>query len=141
MRITVFNLITVYLNSVFLIIILLKFSELKSLKTEYLTLKEELEQLLTENSFMAKQYLDQFEAKLAEGKDLVRVLKEKENSGSSQMVLFPQSKQEVNNPITAKIFNLWEKGKSVTEIAEQLNMTKGEISLRLNLGKKTAQQK
>lgn len=139
MRITVFNLITVYLNSVFFIIILLKFSELKSLKTEYLTLKEELEQLLTENSFMVKQYLDQFEAKLAEGKDLVRVLKEK--SGSSQMVLFPQSKQEVNNPITAKIFNLWEKGKSVTEIAEQLNMTKGEISLRLNLGKKTAQQK
>ncbi|HHY06032.1 MAG TPA: hypothetical protein GX532_03515, partial [Clostridia bacterium] len=130
------------INSIFVILIFIKYSELKFLKEEYLFLKNDLDELLYENSYLSTQYLDNLEEKIARGEQLLQDLAEKKSRLEKSGIAFAdEDNEEKYNPVTLEIARLLKQGKSITEIAEQLNTTKGEVVLRLNLGKKIAKQK
>ncbi|MDD2432118.1 MAG: hypothetical protein PHX01_00170 [Clostridia bacterium] len=142
MKVVIINLITVLINSIFVILIFIKYSELKFLKEEYLFLKNDLDELLYENSYLSTQYLDNLEEKIARGEQLLQDLAEKKSRLEKSGIAFAdEDNEEKYNPVTLEIARLLKQGKSITEIAEQLNTTKGEVVLRLNLGKKIAKQK
>jgi hypothetical protein len=142
LKVVIINLITVLINSIFVILIFIKYSELKFLKEEYLFLKNDLDELLYENSYLSTQYLDNLEEKIARGEQLLQDLAEKKSRLEKSGIAFAdEDNEEKYNPVTLEIARLLKQGKSITEIAEQLNTTKGEVVLRLNLGKKIAKQK
>ena len=139
MGINLFNLITVFINCLFILIVFTKIGKLKSLKREYHLLKKDLDSLLYENSSLSTQYLDALEEKMAEGKQLLKDLTERGKELDDERN-FDSGENDYEgeryNPITLEIAKLLQQGKSVTEIAEKLNTTKGEVVLRLNLGEK-----
>ncbi|MGI6587767.1 MAG: hypothetical protein ACOX2N_03085 [Peptococcia bacterium] len=141
MKIIIINLITILINIIFVILIFIKFNELNFLKEEYISLKNDLDELLYENSYLSTQYLDNLEEKITEGEQLLQDLAEKKKRLEKGNVLVDEDDEERYNPVTLEISKLLKQGKSITEIAERLNTTKGEVVLRLNLAKKIAGQK
>lgn len=141
LKIIIINLITILINIIFVILIFIKFNELNFLKEEYISLKNDLDELLYENSYLSTQYLDNLEEKITEGEQLLQDLAEKKKRLEKGNVLVDEDDEERYNPVTLEISKLLKQGKSITEIAERLNTTKGEVVLRLNLAKKIAGQK
>jgi len=135
LEILILNITTILINVFLLILFFLKYRQLVKQKNDYNSLKNDLDELLYENSFLSSQFLDDLEAKISEGKTILHLLKEKEKDlkKSSSPV---EEKGEKYNPIPTEITSLLEQGMSINEIAEKLNTTKGELVLRLNLGEK-----
>lgn len=141
MKILILNLITVFINSALVLLISIKFSKLAVLKEEYLSLKNDLDELVRENSYLSTQYLDGLEEKIKEGEKLLEDLSEKEERLNKGIAFAEEGNEEKYNPVTLEITKLLKEGMTIPEIAEKLNTTKGEVVLRLNLGKKIASQK
>lgn len=102
-------------------------------------MQKNMEELLNENSYLSTLYLDSLEEKIAEGKKLLGELAEKERSWEKGEATNANiESNNMYNPVTLEIARMLEQGKSITEIAEELDTTKGEVALRLNLEKKCA---
>ena len=136
MFIIILNLLTLCINIILTVLIANKFGMLEALKEEFISLKNDVNELLYENSILSKQYLDEFEEKITEGEKLLEDLMEKENNIKKVNNLDEDIEEERYNPVTAEIARMLKQGNSITEIAEKLNTTKGEVLFRLNLGEK-----
>jgi len=134
--IIILNLLTLCINIILTVLIANKFGMLEALKEEFISLKNDVNELLYENSILSKQYLDEFEEKITEGEKLLEDLMEKENNIKKVNNLDEDIEEERYNPVTAEIARMLKQGNSITEIAEKLNTTKGEVLFRLNLGEK-----
>lgn len=137
----ILNLTTLLINSVLLLLIIIKFSKLEFLKEEYLSLRNDFEQLLCENTYLSTQYLDGLEEKINEGEKILQHLREEEKNLKEGLTFTEEDNEEKYNPVTLEMAKLLQQGNSISEIAEKLNTTKGEVVLRLNLGEKIAGQK
>jgi DNA-binding NarL/FixJ family response regulator len=140
LTIIILNLLTLCINVILAVLIANKFGMLEALKEEYISLKNDFNELLYENSYLSKQYLDELEEKIAEGEKLLEDLMEKERSIKKDSNL-DEDNEERYNPVGVEIARMLKQGKSITEIAEKLNTTKGEVVLRLNLGEKITGRK
>ena len=141
MTIIILNLLTLCINIILAVLIANKFGALEALKEEYISLKNDFNELLYENSNLSKQYLDELEEKIAEGEKLLEDLMEKEGRIKKDTNLDEDNDDERYNPVSVEIARMLKQGKSITEIAEKLNTTKGEVILRLNLGEKITGKK
>lgn len=137
MKIIILNLITLLINIILVLIISSKFRRFDFLKEEYLTMEKNMEELLNENSYLSTLYLDNLEEKITVGKKLLGELAEKErNWEKGEAAIANIESNNMYNPVTLEIAKRLEQGKSITEIAEELDTTKGEVAFRLNLEKK-----
>ena len=141
MTIIILNLLTLCINIILAVLIANKFGALEALKEEYISLKNDFNELLYENSNLSKQYLDELEEKIAEGEKLLEDLMEKEGRIKKDTNLDEDNDDERYNPVSVEIARMLKQGKSITEIAEKLNTTKGEVIFRLNLGEKITGKK
>jgi len=141
LTIIILNLLTLCINIILAVLIANKFGALEALKEEYISLKNDFNELLYENSNLSKQYLDELEEKIAEGEKLLEDLMEKEGRIKKDTNLDEDNDDERYNPVSVEIARMLKQGKSITEIAEKLNTTKGEVILRLNLGEKITGKK
>lgn len=132
----ILNIITLIINIIIVILISIRFGKLDALKDEYMNLKNDFDELLYENSYLSTQYLNSFEEKISEGEKLLETLMEKENIIKKDKSPEKDDDNGKYNPVTMDIAKMLKQGKSITEIAEKLNSTKGEVILRLNLGEK-----
>lgn len=137
MKIIILNMLTLLINIVLILIITSRFKKLDFLKEEYLSMQKNIEELLNENSYLSTLYLDGLEKKISEGKKIINTLTEKEKNWETKSPISnTKNNHDIYTPVTLEIVKMLEQGKSITEIAEELNTTKGEVALRLNLGKK-----
>jgi len=141
LTIIILNLLTLCINIILAVLIANKFGALEALKEEYISLKNDFNELLYENSNLSKQYLDELEEKIAEGEKLLEDLMEKEGRIKKDTNLDEDNDDERYNPVSVEIARMLKQGKSITEIAEKLNTTKGEVIFRLNLGEKITGKK
>ncbi|MGI6144211.1 MAG: response regulator transcription factor [Clostridia bacterium] len=141
MLIIILNLLTLCINIILAVLIANRFGTLEALKEEYISLKNDFNELLYENTYLSKQYLDELEEKISEGERLLEDLMEQERKIKKESNLGEDNDEETYNPVSVEIARMLKQGKSITEIAEKLNTTKGEVVLRLNLGEKLMEKK
>ena len=139
--IIILNLLTLCINIILAVLIANRFGTLEALKEEYISLKNDFNELLYENTYLSKQYLDELEEKISEGERLLEDLMEQERKIKKGSNLGEDNDEETYNPVSVEIARMLKQGKSITEIAEKLNTTKGEVVLRLNLGEKLMEKK
>jgi|BioPla2DNA2_1021312.scaffolds.fasta_scaffold00020_38 DNA-binding NarL/FixJ family response regulator len=139
--IIILNLLTLCINIILAVLIANRFGTLEALKEEYISLKNDFNELLYENTYLSKQYLDELEEKISEGERLLEDLMEQERKIKKESNLGEDNDEETYNPVSVEIARMLKQGKSITEIAEKLNTTKGEVVLRLNLGEKLMEKK
>lgn len=140
MKIIILNLFTLILNLSLVLIISFKFNKFAVLKEEFLASQKNIEELLNETSYLSNNFLDGLEAKITEGKKLLADISEKECKLKKEVVSTNETEEDLFNPVTREIAKMFKEGKTIMEIAEQLNTTQGEVALRLNLGKKITGQ-
>ncbi len=139
--IIILNLLTLCINIILAVLIANRFGTLEALKEEYISLKNDFNELLYENTYLSKQYLDELEEKISEGERLLEDLMEQERKIKKESNFGEDNDEETYNPVSVEIARMLKQGKSITEIAEKLNTTKGEVVLRLNLGEKLMEKK
>jgi DNA-binding NarL/FixJ family response regulator len=129
------------LNIFLLITVTIKLRRFNNLKSEYLSIQKNVEELLNENTYTSNLFLDNLEEKIAEGE---KVIERITNLTQYQRTIHEENKEtkyigkKISDPVSSEINRLLHEGKTILEIAEKLNTTQGEVALRLNLGNKTA---
>jgi len=151
-----FNVILLVLNVVLFILVTGKIAQFYNLYQDNLRVQNNIENLVEQNSQLANLILDELEGKLQEAQkvlggldaqlaavpvrepeklfdispaQLSPILKTKED-------LNPEAFFDLNGAARSKITYLRQMGMSVQEIAEKLQMSQGEIDLKLNLQEK-----
>jgi DNA-binding NarL/FixJ family response regulator len=141
LKIFIINLLTLIVNLILVLIISYKLTKLTALRQDFALLQKNIEELLNETSYLSNTFLENLENKITEGKTLLAGLAEKEANLKKAAHQLPESPEEYRDPITREMALLYKQGKTITEIAQQLKTTKGEVAFRLNLDKKIKAKK
>ena len=138
-----FSLVIIGLNIIILFLITDKIRKMLVLQQQFKQIQDNIASLVKENSQIVNVLLEDLENKLKEAKDTVMMLERHTKNPAESEKKPPldetiKARDYANEPSTpqntgSKIVYLRQQGLSVQEIAEQLNVPQGEISLKLNL--------
>lgn len=110
-----------------------RYIQFTELKGDLLDIKTSIEDSIRENTQIVNIILTELEDKISEGKDIMRFLKSPDIYTAGT---FKPLKTEKNEPHHAKIIDMRNKGMSIHEIAQVLNIPQGEINLQINMYEK-----
>lgn len=147
------NIVLLVLNIVLFIMVAGKITQFFNLYQDNLRIQNSIESLVEQNSQLVNIILDELEGKLQEARSVISILEQRSESIPDIEPPLPVAtpilsvkrerkniEEEVildlSNATRSKIIYLRQMGLSVQEIAEKLQLSQGEIDLKLNLQEK-----
>lgn len=147
------NIILLVINVILFILVAGKITQFYNLYQDNLRVQNNIESLVEQNSQLVNLILDELEGKLQEARSVIGTLEQRLQdipTRESQLTVAPpvsEPRQEresieedvfldLSNAARSKIIYLRQMGMSVQEIAEKLQLSQGEIDLKLNLQEK-----
>jgi len=135
----VLGVVVFWLNVVILLFISNKLRKMMALEQQFKQIQNNIAVLVREHSQVVNTILEDLESKIEEAKETMDMLKETKTKEEKKAGLPPGTPKPMN--VSSKIIYLRQQGLSVQEIAEQLKLPQGEISLKINLHEMIKQNK
>lgn len=143
----VWNIILLLVNIMLILVLTNKVRSIIEITKEQEAIKENIEKLVNEHSQIANLVIDQLESKLTEARAVIdrlndhtkeenRTVKAPADNGKESMQFNEENYYNLMEPTNSKIIYMKQMGMSSQEIAEKLNMSQGEIDLKINLQEK-----